>query len=139
MCDDGGGLTSAQIATLNAQKDDVQKRQGEVGQYFQEMSNLSNQKYQIDRAGALDKFLMDSYNIQKKTDTDIVQGKGLTDFETMYDNTLIQDTTSKSFDRQAELQKLDFVNADIERNKSRFDQLAQLEDQLYQIDTELQG
>lgn len=136
---DDGGLTSAQKNTLNKQKRDVRGRKKDVSQYFAELGSMAQQERTINNQSRIDDFLTESYLLDKKEDQDITKAKGLTNFETLYDQEKISSQRKDKFDLASEQDKIDFTKGTIERNKARFDQLASLEDMIYQIDTELQS
>jgi len=136
---DDGGLTGAQKNTLNAQKRDVESRKGDVTDYFQELNRMGQEERGINTQSRIDDFLSQSYMLDKKSDAAIKGGKGLTNFETEFDVEMQEDIRMDTFAAETQKDKLDYAKGSIERNKARFDQLASLEDMIYQIDTELQS
>ena len=136
---DDGGLTSAQRATLNEQKQDVLGRKNDTNDYFGELTRVANEEFNISQQGRIDNFLVESYTINKKAEEDITAGKGLTNFETEFENEMATDIRMDKFAMESEQDKLDYMKGNVERNKAKFDQLSSLEDQLYQIETELDG
>ena len=142
MCggdEDTGGLTGAQRATLGRQKRDVKRRKNETNDYFANAKQAANQEFQLNQQSSIDNFLVESYTIDKKADSDITKGKGLTNFETEFENVRLKEKSATDFTTGRELDQLAFDQGTIERNKAKFDQLSGLEDQLYQIQTELDG
>ena len=142
LCGKSGGdsgLTAGQTTALNKQKTDVQDRKGDVKDYFSELKRLSDADFHLDQGKRLDSFLAESYNIGKKGELDMRKGKGLTDFSQMYESKVTEDLTKSEFKRSNDQANLKYMSDEMERNKGKFDQLAQLEDQLYQIETELES
>lgn len=137
--DDDGGLTGAQRDVLNRQKADVRERKGDVNDYFQELKRMSTTERSINTQSRIDDFLSQSYLLDKKSDAAIKGGKGLTNFETEFDTEMQNDIRMDKFAEESSKDKLDYMKGTIERNKARFDQLASLEDMIYQIDTELKS
>tara|TARA_R110002020_G_C15988963_1_gene749181 strand:- start:67 stop:597 length:531 start_codon:yes stop_codon:yes gene_type:complete len=136
---DDGGLTSGQRSTLNKQKADVQERKGDVSEYFQELNRMGQTERSMNTQTRIDDFLSQSYLLDKKNDAAIAGGKGLTNFETDFDVQMQDDIRMDKFAQESSKDKLDYMKGTIERNKARFDQLASLEDMIYQIDTELKS
>lgn len=136
---DDGGLTRGQKSTLNAQKADVENRKGDVSDYFAELNRMGQEERGINTQSRIDDFLSQSYLLDKKSDAAITGGKGLTNFETEFEVEMQDDIRMDKFAAESNKDKLDYMKGSIERNKARFDQLASLEDMIYQIDTELQS
>lgn len=136
---DDDGLTGAQINTLKEQKRDVKGRMTDVNKYFQELRGMASDERNINKQSRIDDFLTQSYMMDKKADSDIAKGKGITNFETQFENQMNEDIRMDKFGQENERDKLDYAKGEIERNKAKFDQLASLEDMIYQIDTELQA
>ena len=117
----------------------IDNRKDDVKTYFGDLRRQSQTQFNLDSASRLDKFLVESYNLDKKEEADVLKAKGMTNFETLYENERAVELSASEFRRQGQEANLKFRADEIERNKARFDQLSSLEDQLYQIETELES
>ena len=122
MCSgDDSALTADQKKVLNDQKQDINNRKDDIKTYFGDLRRQSQTQFNLDAASRLDKFLVESYNLDKKEEADVLKAKGMTNFETLYENERAVELSASEFRRQGQEANLKFRADEIERNKARFD------------------
>ena len=117
------------------------------GDDFMRNLNFQRTTSEAQKKSGLNQFLAESYNIEKSEESALTSGKGIRDYSTIEDFENLYNTRKTAYDDSSRMTYLDNVNTEqtmfaenkksmLNLKKQKYDQLAQIEDMLYNIDTD---